>query len=87
MCLESCLISAVYSLCPDVEIICFDPKLKFKGISYNSKTKEHKKIVVNMAREYLLSKDSLNDFETYTKKDDISDAVIAAKTVAEAWQK
>lgn len=80
---RSCLITVVHSLYPEIEIICFDPKLKFNGIKYNSKTKEHKKIIVNMARDYLLSKDCLNDFESYIKKDDISDAIIMAKIISQ----
>lgn len=58
----------------DVQL--YDPIKKFVGISYNSAKKEHKKISVQWAKIYLSNNQSLTDkFNTYSKKDDISDCV------------
>lgn len=75
MCLESCLITISKCLLKDVEIIIFDPKNKFKDIKYDSKRKEHKKIVVDMARK-IIGENSF--FESFPKKDDISDSIVMA---------
>lgn len=78
MCIQSCIIS--YALMNSIEVLTFDPKNKFTftGDNYNSKTKEHKKIVIKYATN-LISKlypDKLEYFNQFTKQDDISDSII-----------
>lgn len=73
MCIQSCLITL--GLNNKIEVICYDPKNKFKNIKYDSKKKEHKKIIINMALEYLNDDDKLK-LMSYSKKDDISDAIV-----------
>lgn len=56
----------------------FDPKLKFKysKIKLNTKKKEHKKESVKYAKNIILNLGySLDYFNTFKKKDDISDAI------------
>lgn len=79
MCIQSCLITISKILLKDSIIICFDPKRKFVGITYNAKKKEHKKIIIDIARTELKLKNKLNNFESFKKKDDISDAIVMAK--------
>lgn len=73
------IISILYSL-NIREIIIFDPKLKFTKLkqSYNTKNKNHKKLAIRMT-ELLLQYNNtelLDMFSTYSKKDDISDAIL-----------
>ena len=62
----------------NVKYHSFDPKLKFKysKIKLNTKKKEHKKESVKYASNILLNLGySLDYFNTFKKKDDISDAI------------
>lgn len=81
MMLESMIV--MFAMDHQIEIEVFDPKRKFENVTYNSKAKEHKKIVVTMARnimnEYTCDSDK---FETFPKKDDISDAIVMCHMVA-----
>lgn len=89
MMLESMIV--MFAMNNNIEIEVFDPKRKFENVTYNSKAKEHKKIVVTMAREamnyYTTDKEK---FEDYPKKDDISDAIVmchmtAKKDISKAY--
>lgn len=78
MCIQSCIIA--YALMNSIEVFTFDPKNKFTftGDNYNSKTKEHKKLVVKYATN-LISKlypDKIYYFDQYPKQDDISDSIL-----------
>lgn len=78
MCIQSCIIS--YALINSIEVFTFDPKNKFTftGDNYNSKTKEHKKLVVKYTTN-LISKlypDKLEYFNQFTKQDDIADSIV-----------
>ena len=72
------LVSSVYPYTRD--IIIFDPKLKFTTLSlkYDTKSKQHKKLSVYIVYSYLHHKypEHVNKFMSYTKRDDISDAVL-----------
>ena len=72
------LVSSIYPYTRD--IIIFDPKLKFTTLSlkYDTKNKQHKKLSVCVVYNYLLHKypEHVNKFMSYTKRDDISDAVL-----------
>lgn len=78
MCIQSCIIT--YALVNSIEIISFDPKNKFTftGDNYNSKNKEHKKLVIQYTINLLtkLYPDKLEQFNKYKKQDDISDSII-----------
>ena len=72
------LVASIYSYTRD--IIIFDPKLKFTTLSlkYDTKNKQHKKLSVCVVYGYLRHKypEHVNKFMSYTKRDDISDAVL-----------
>lgn len=78
------LMYAIVSLCitkVDMEnIIIYDPKKKFTdlNLSYSTKNKEHKKLSVNVCEKYIneLYPDKINEFNEYSKKDDISDSIL-----------
>ena len=65
----------------DINVKIYDPKNKFRYLNpeYNSKKKEHKKIVQTYAKTILKTYGySLNYFNQFSKKDDISDAMCMA---------
>ena len=72
------LVSAIYPYTDN--IIIFDPKLKFTTLSlkYDTKNKQHKKLSINIINNYLNKYYSqhVNKFMGYTKRDDISDAIL-----------
>lgn len=72
------LTACVYNFCKD--IVIFDPKLKFTslGLTYNTKNKAHKKLSINIVKNYITKyyPDLLSSFEDNSKQDDISDAVL-----------
>lgn len=77
--IESCLgtLSIVNKAVP----VIYDPKNKFMYLKpkFDSKKKEHKKIVQDYARSILKTYGySTNYFESFSKKDDISDAMCMA---------
>lgn len=78
MCIQSCIIS--FGLMNSIEVFTFDPKNKFtfSGDNYNSKNKEHKKLVVKYTTNLLtkLYPDKLELFNSIPKQDDISDSII-----------
>lgn len=78
MCIQSCIIS--FGIMNSIEVFTFDPKNKFTftGDNYNSKNKEHKKIVVKYTTNLLtkLYPDKLEYFNSIPKRDDISDSII-----------
>jgi Holliday junction resolvasome RuvABC endonuclease subunit len=78
MCIQSCIIT--YALVNSIDVFTFDPKNKFTftGDNYNSKNKEHKKLVVKYTINLLtkLYPDKLDYFNSIPKKDDISDSII-----------
>lgn len=78
MCIQSCIIT--YALINSIDVITFDPKNKFTftGDNYNSKNKEHKKLVVKYTINLLtkLHPDKLDYFNSIPKQDDISDSII-----------
>lgn len=61
------------------DIIIFDPKNKFNklDIEYSTESKKHKKQSTNYARNLIMKKyeDLLPTFDSYEKKDDISDSL------------
>lgn len=63
--------------CPD--IIIFDPKNKFNklNIEYSTESKKHKKQSSNYARNLIMKEyeELLPKFDSYEKKDDISDSL------------
>jgi hypothetical protein len=65
-------------------ITIFDPKLKFTTFhtSYTTKNSAHKKLSINTVREYLRegNETMLEKFETFPKKDDVSDAIFQGLT-------
>lgn len=100
MCLQSVIIT--YALMNNIEIVSFDPKVKFSNASktfvcarsaginnisqLNTSHKEHKKLVVDMAREAIENysndeehkEELVKNFNSNNKKDDVSDAIIQA---------
>ena len=72
------LVSAIYVYTNN--IIIFDPKLKFTTLSlkYDTKSKQHKKLSIYIVYNYLRHKypDLVNKFMSYSKRDDISDAIL-----------
>ena len=60
-------------------VIIFAPLLKFKtfGIKYSTKSKEHKKLSVNIALNLLQTHfpDLVDIFKAFKKKDDIADSI------------
>lgn len=74
--IESCIgtLSIVLGAIPYI----YDPKTKFSYLNpkYNSKKKEHKKIVQEYARTILTTYGyETKYFDSFTKKDDIADAL------------
>lgn len=63
----------------DYDLVIFDPKDKFLklGLEYSTTNKSHKKQSAKYARNLMSSvwQSKLNYFDTFDKKDDISDAV------------
>lgn len=78
MCIQSCIIT--FGLMNSIDVFTFDPKNKFTftGDNYNSKNKEHKKLVVKYTTNLLtkLYPDKLDYFNSIPKQDDISDSII-----------
>ena len=77
--IESCLCTLFIAYGINVKI--YDPKNKFRYLNpeYNSKKKEHKKIVQTYAKTILKTYGyPLNYFNQFSKKDDISDAMCMA---------
>lgn len=78
MCIQSCIIA--FSIMNSIEVFTFDPKNKFSftGDNYNTKNKEHKKLVVKYTTNLLtkLHPDKLDYFNSTPKRDDISDSII-----------
>lgn len=78
MCIQSCIIT--YALINSIDVLTFDPKNKFTftGDNYNSKNKEHKKLVIKYTINLLtkLYPDKLDYFNSIPKQDDISDSII-----------
>lgn len=78
MCIQSCIIS--FGLINLIDVFTFDPKNKFTftGDNYNSKNKEHKKLVVKYTINLLtkLYPDKLDYLNSIPKQDDISDSII-----------
>ncbi len=74
-----CLASICSEYVDENNLIIFDPKLKFTTlkIPYNTKNKYHKKLSISMCRNLLsiIYPDKLDDFDSHTKQDDISDAI------------
>lgn len=72
------LTATVYNYCKD--IVIFDPKLKFTMLSlkYSTQSKAHKKLSVEIVRNYLAThhSDLLPLFNCNKKRDDIADAVL-----------
>lgn len=71
------LTATIYNYCDN--IIIFDPKQKFTKLSikYDVKNKNHKKLSIRIIRNYISKyyNDLLDTFDSYTKRDDISDSV------------
>ena len=71
------LTATIYNYCTN--IIIFDPKQKFNKLSikYNIKNKEHKKLSINIIYNFLLKYhvELIDKFNSFNKKDDISDAI------------
>lgn len=80
MCIQSCITS--YAIMKKIEIISFDPKLKFKftGDTYNSQKKEHKKLAIKYATKTIneIKPKAIKKFSLYKKQDDISDSIVMA---------
>lgn len=61
------------------DVVIFDPKNKFNklNIEYSTESKKHKKQSSSYARNLIESEfsDMLNEFDSYSKKDDISDSL------------
>lgn len=77
--IESCL--GTLSIAHGARPVIYDPKCKFMYLhpKYDSKKKEHKKIVQTYARSILKTYGYSTDyFEEFPKKDDISDAMCMA---------
>ena len=77
-----CLVSAIYIHTQN--IIIFDPKLKFTTLSlkYDIKNKQHKKLSIHIVSNYLEHNHPLliEKFNSYNKKDDISDSLLMILT-------
>lgn len=77
--IESCL--GTISIVHGIKVLIYDPKKKFRYLcpKFDSKKKEHKKIVQGYARSILKTFGYTTDyFEEFKKKDDISDAMCMA---------
>lgn len=77
--IEACL--GTISIVHNVKVKIYDPKNKFTYLcpKYDSKRKEHKKIVQGYARSILKTFGyDTNYFDNFPKKDDISDAMCMA---------
>ena len=78
MCIQSCIIS--FSIINKIPIEIYDPKNKFvfTGDTYNSSKKEHKKLAIQYTMNLLKNSypDKLDHFNSFVKKDDISDSIL-----------
>ena len=78
ICLELQYTLMTLGVVNDIEVLLFKPNLKFKYINsiYNTKRKEHKKLSIQYASNIIKHLGySLNYFNTFRKRDDISDAI------------
>ena len=75
-------VSAVYFYCK--KVILYNPKRKFTSLSvnYTTKHKAHKKLAIDLVKNYLekYKPEDYYIFETFTKQDDISDALLMMLT-------
>ena len=80
--LMNLFVATAYFYCKN--IVLYSARLKFTtlGIEYSTKGKAHKKLSVDLVRNYLMRTDekALREFRGYKKKDDISDAVLMMLT-------
>lgn len=79
MIIASCLMTLAIN--KNINFKSYDPKNKFKyeNIKYDSAKKEHKKIAVRYATNILLNtKTDMKEFNQFSKKDDIADALCMA---------
>lgn len=78
MCIQSCIIS--FCIMNNIDNLSYDPKNKFtfSGDTYNSSKKEHKKLAIKYTENILLYyyPDQLEYFNSFNKKDDISDSIL-----------
>lgn len=77
-----CVMYAIMMYCYDHSIpySLFRPNVKFKtfGLDYDTRNKSHKKTSINFIKNLLIQSHNerlLTKFETYEKKDDVSDAL------------
>ena len=75
-------VSAVYFYCK--KVILYQPKRKFTSLSvnYTTKHKAHKKLAIDLVKNYLekYKPEDYCIFESFTKQDDISDALLMMLT-------
>ena len=75
-------VSAVYFYCK--KVILYNPKRKFTSLSvnYTTKHKAHKKLAIDLVKNYLekYKPEDYYLFESFTKQDDISDALLMMLT-------
>ena len=76
------IISFALSFVPSSDIIMFDPKTKFTllGISYSTRSKQHKRLSINLVSNFLRNTDqeAFNSFTSFKKQDDLADALLQA---------